>query len=61
MFAEEPLPPGHPFWRHPRILVTPHIAGITNPLTAAPIVRDSIRAFEAGRPVPNRIDPAVGY
>ena len=31
VFRDEPLPPGHSFWQHPRILVTPHIAGITNP------------------------------
>ena len=49
VFREEPLPPGHPFWRHPRIIVTPHIAGMTNPATAAPIIRDSIRALR-GRP-----------
>ncbi len=61
VFNEEPLPPGHPFWRHPRILVTPHIAGITNPATAAPVVLDNIRAFEEGRPIANRIDPAIGY
>src|SRR5271155_828827 len=40
VFGEEPLPPGHPFWPHPRILVTPHIAGTTNPQTAAPIILD---------------------
>jgi glyoxylate/hydroxypyruvate reductase len=61
VFREEPLPPGHPFWRHPRILVTPHIAGITNPKTAAPIILDSIRRFEAGRPLLNEVDPAQGY
>jgi glyoxylate/hydroxypyruvate reductase len=61
VFRDEPLPPGHPFWRHPRILVTPHIAGTTNPVTAAPIVIDNIRRFEAGRPLLNRVDPAQGY
>jgi glyoxylate/hydroxypyruvate reductase A len=61
VFREEPLPPSHPFWRHPRILVTPHIAGITNPKTAAPIILDNIRRFEAGRPLLNQVDPAQGY
>ncbi len=61
VFREEPLPPSHPFWRHPRILVTPHIAGTTNPETAAPIVLDTIRRFEAGRPLLNWVDPARGY
>jgi glyoxylate/hydroxypyruvate reductase len=61
VFREEPLRPGHPFWRHPRIVVTPHIAGVTNPKTAAPIVLDSIRRCAAGRPLLHRVDPARGY
>jgi glyoxylate/hydroxypyruvate reductase A len=61
VFREEPLPPEHPFWHHPRILVTPHVAGITNPATAAPIIADTIRRFESGRPLRNRVDPARGY
>ena len=61
VFRQEPLPPEHPFWRHPRIIVTPHIAAETHPPSAAPIIRDAIRRFEAGLPVPNLIDPARGY
>ena len=61
VFQQEPLPPAHPFWHHPRILVTPHIAGITNPTTAAPIILDNIRRCEEGRPLLNQVDPAQGY
>jgi glyoxylate/hydroxypyruvate reductase A len=61
VFRDEPLPPAHPFWRHPRILITPHIAGITNPLTAAPIVLDNIRRHEAGHALLHRVDPGRGY
>jgi glyoxylate/hydroxypyruvate reductase A len=61
VFRDEPLPPGHPFWRHPRILITPHVAGVTNPLTAAPIILDNIRRCEAGRALLHRVDPARGY
>lgn len=61
VFREEPLPSDHPFWRHPRILITPHIAGPTNPVTAAPIVVDNIRRFEAGQPLLNQVEPARGY
>jgi glyoxylate/hydroxypyruvate reductase A len=61
VFGEEPLPPGHPFWRHPRILVTPHIAGTTNPRTAAPIVLDTIRRCKEGRSLLNQVDPSRGY
>ena len=61
VFRQEPLSPEHPFWRHPRIIVTPHIAAETHPPTAAPIIRDAIRRFEEGQPVPNLVDPARGY
>ena len=61
VFRDEPLPPEHPFWGHPRIILTPHIAGITNPRTGAPIIADTIRDFESGRPLSNRVDPAQGY
>ena len=61
VFRDEPLPPAHPFWRHPRILVTPHVAALTNPPTAAPIILDNIRRFEAGLPLLNRVDAQRGY
>lgn len=61
VFREEPLPPPHPFWRHPRVVVTPHIAAATHAPTAAPIFCEAIRRFEAGLPVANLVDPARGY
>jgi len=57
----EPLPSEHPFWSHPRIIVTPHVAAETHPPTAAPIIRDAIRQFEGGLPLANRVDPSRGY
>ena len=61
VFREEPLCAGHPFWRHPRIVMTPHVAAATHPPTAAPIILDNIRRFEEGRPLLNRVNPAQGY
>jgi glyoxylate/hydroxypyruvate reductase A len=61
VFREEPLPPAHPFWRHPRIILTPHIAAETHPPTAAPIIQGAIRRCEAGLPLDNRVDLARGY
>ncbi len=61
VFQEEPLPANHLFWRHPRIIVTPHVAAETHPPTAAPIIAAAISAFEAGEPVPNQVDLARGY
>jgi glyoxylate/hydroxypyruvate reductase A len=61
VFRDEPLPAGHPFRHHPRIVVTPHVAAATHPPTAAPIILDNIRRFEAGRPLLNQVDPVQGY
>ncbi|HKS89108.1 MAG TPA: NAD(P)-dependent oxidoreductase, partial [Stellaceae bacterium] len=61
VFREEPLPADHPFWRHPRIIVTPHIAAETHAPTAVPIIRDAIRRFAAGLPVENIVDLQRGY
>ncbi len=61
VFHDEPLPPDHPFWRHARIIVTPHVAAETNPPTALAIIRDGIQCFEAGLPVANIVDLNRGY
>ncbi|MGC2413582.1 MAG: glyoxylate/hydroxypyruvate reductase A [Stellaceae bacterium] len=58
---QEPLPAEHPFWTHPRIILTPHIAAETHPETAAAIIRDTITRFEAGLPVANQVDLTRGY
>ncbi|WP_105421693.1 glyoxylate/hydroxypyruvate reductase A [Neorhizobium sp. T25_27] len=57
----EPLPPGHPIWRHPRILLTPHIASITQPHTAARAVIDNIKRLRAGLDPAGLIDRQRGY
>ena len=45
VFAEEPPPGDHPFWRHPQVTVTPHVAAATDPATAATVIAANIRAF----------------
>ncbi len=61
VFNEEPLPTGHPYWAHPKVYVTPHIAGATNPRTASPGVIENIKRLRAGQPLINTIDPQFGY
>ncbi|MBP7001015.1 NAD(P)-dependent oxidoreductase [Amaricoccus sp.] len=60
-FRDEPLPPAHPFWAHPRVTVTPHIASATRPATAAGVVADNIRRGEAGLPFLHQVDRQQGY
>ena len=57
----EPLPPAHAFWRHPQIQLTPHIASMTQPLSAAEVVLDNLRRFEAGEQMIGRVDRTRGY
>jgi glyoxylate/hydroxypyruvate reductase A len=57
----EPLPPDHPLWRHPRVTLTPHIASLTDPHTAAPQVVANIRNCLSGKPLANVVDRANGY
>ena len=57
----EPLPPDHPFWAHPRIFVTPHVASMTQPETAAPILLANVRRHQRGEPLQNVIDRGRGY
>ena len=61
VFHVEPLPTDHPYWTHPKIRVTPHVAGPTNPRTAAESVAENVRRLRAGRPLVNLIDRAAGY
>ncbi len=61
VFRREPLPSDHPFWLHPKIIVTPHIASVTNAATAAPQVLDNCHRVMAGEELLNRVDLSKGY
>ncbi|UUW20151.1 glyoxylate/hydroxypyruvate reductase GhrA [Serratia ureilytica] len=61
VFAREPLPQDHPFWRHPRVTITPHIAAITLPQQAMDQIAANIRALEAGHAPAGVVDRQRGY
>ncbi|MDX5359349.1 MAG: glyoxylate/hydroxypyruvate reductase A [Rhodobacterales bacterium] len=61
VFRTEPLPQDHPFWDHPRVTVTPHIAAETRAPSASRVVADNIRRSEAGEPLLYLVDRARGY
>ena len=58
---EEPLPPDHPFWRHPRIDLTPHAASYGQPSTGADLVIENLRRLDAGEPLLHTVDRTRGY
>ena len=61
VFNVEPLPQDHPYWTHPKVHVTPHIAGATNPRTASPGVIENIKRMRAGQALIHTVDPKSGY
>ncbi len=48
VFAQEPLPENNSLWTHPSVYVTPHIAGQSNPRSAAKTIAANIRLIETG-------------
>ncbi len=61
VFQTEPLPPAHPYWRHERVWVYPHVAAETDPRSASTIVADTVRRFRAGAKLPERVNFEHGY
>lgn len=61
VFREEPLPREHPFWRHEKILVTPHCSSITDPKSVAPQIVKNYRLMQKGKPLLNQVDVLRGY
>jgi glyoxylate/hydroxypyruvate reductase A len=61
VFDPEPLPPDHPYWAHPKVVMTPHAASITIPASAAPQVVENLHRAREGRPLLNLVDFAAGY
>jgi glyoxylate/hydroxypyruvate reductase len=57
----EPLPEGHPLWSHPKVLITPHMASVTQPHTAAQSVIENIRRHRTGRNPVGLVDRTLGY
>ncbi|MEM1236764.1 MAG: glyoxylate/hydroxypyruvate reductase A [Pseudomonadota bacterium] len=61
VFRTEPLPLDDPYWAHPNVTVTPHIASTTRPDLASRRVVENIRRNEAGEPMIDIVDIAAGY
>lgn len=57
----EPAAADHPFWSHPRILLTPHTAAQTMAETAGPVLLDNVRRHRAGQPMVGRVERRRGY
>lgn len=61
VFRIEPLPSDHPYWAHPHVTVTPHIAAETRASTASQVIAENIRRGENGESFLHLVDRKLGY
>lgn len=61
VFRIEPLPTDHPYWTHPRVTVTPHVAADTRAQTASRLVAENLRRLVAGEALLHLVDRQAGY
>lgn len=61
VFRIEPLPPDHPFWSHPAITISPHIAAATRAVSAADVIATNIERAETGLPLLHLVNRAHSY
>jgi phosphoglycerate dehydrogenase-like enzyme len=63
VFGMEPLPEDHPFWGHPRVLVSPHVSAVSARFweRETALIVDNIRRYLAGAPLANVVDLEAGY
>lgn len=63
VFVQEPLPVGHPFWPHPRSVVTPHSTGFAPSYlqSVGPLFTDNVQRYQDGKPLLNVVNRERGY
>lgn len=61
VFEEEPLPANHLFWNRPKIMITPHIASITDPKEAAKVIVENYKRSLSGMELLYEVDREKGY
>lgn len=61
VFHKEPLPEDHPFWPHPKVHITPHIASLTDPESVAPQIVENYYRTIRNQSLLNQVDRERGY
>jgi glyoxylate/hydroxypyruvate reductase A len=61
VFRIEPLPSGHPFWSHPGVTISPHVAAATRVASASDAIADNIERAESGAPLLHLVDRTLSY
>ena len=61
VFENEPLEASHPFWNHPAVTITPHIAALSFPEQVVEIFADNYQRWRDGFSLLNEVDLDKGY
>ena len=61
VFNTEPLPEDHPYWTHPKVVMTPHVAGELVPKSCAKSIARNVRRHQKGEPLLYVVDLQRGY
>ena len=61
VYHEEPLGKDHPFWKHPKIFMTPHVASVSDIDSVVPQLLENYERFREGRPLLNEVSTMRGY
>lgn len=61
VFHKEPLVSDHPFWRHPKVFITPHVASVSDADAVAPQLIENYRRFKEGQPLLYQVSTTDGY
>lgn len=61
VFVREPLPKTHPFWQHPAVQITPHIASVSEPGSVVPQILANYKAHAMGQKLHNLVLRERGY
>ncbi len=63
VYASEPLPPGHPLWSLPNVVLTPHVSGVSRHFwrRQTDLILENLRRFFAGETLLNLVDKEAGY
>jgi phosphoglycerate dehydrogenase-like enzyme len=63
VFRTEPLPAGHRLWKHPRVLVSPHVSAVSERFweRETELIVDNVRRYRSGRRLRNLVDRDAGY
>lgn len=61
VFWQEPLADDHPFWEHPKVFITPHIASVTHPEAVVPQIVENYEHMMEEEPLKNQVKRDIGY